>query len=263
VAAAIKFVWGKSLQCFHPPRGLEPFTLFLQGALIMKFKGDFLGAPSGSVGGLVFSHNRYGYYCRKKVIPTNPNTSLQQAVRAIFGQLAAAWSNTLTASQRAAWELYAANVPVLNNLGDPQTLSGNAMYIRCNTPRLQAGLTAMSDGPTIFTLDEFTAPNFTLDGAGAQIEVSFTNTDDWANEVGGAMLVWQGKPQGIGRTFFKGPFRYAGKIAGAAVAPESPVDIATPPFTLNADNLGWIKVATVRADGRISQSLILGPEAVE
>jgi hypothetical protein len=229
----------------------------------MKFKGDFLGSPSGSVGGLVFSHNRYGYYCRKKVIPTNPNTSLQQAVRAIFGQLATRWSNTLNAAQRAAWELYAANVPVLNNLGDPQILSGNAMYIRCNTPRLQAGLTVVDAGPTVFALAEMTAPTFALDGAGQEIDVSFTNTDDWAGEVGGAMLFWQGKPQGVGRAFFKGPFRYAGKIAGAVEPPDSPASITPLPFVLNDENIGWIKVAVVRADGRLSQSLILGPEEVE
>jgi len=40
----------------------------------------------------------------------NPQTPFQTAVRAVFGDLATAWSSTLTESQREAWSLYAENV---------------------------------------------------------------------------------------------------------------------------------------------------------
>lgn len=225
--------------------------------------GDFAGMPSGSKGSTVASHNRFGYYLRNRVVPVNPNTALQVAVRAAFGQLSTRWSTVLTAAQREAWGLYGDNVPVINSQGTPVNLTGAMQYVRCNTPRVQAGLAIVDAAPVVFNLGDFTAPVPSTFTAGSQeFELAYTEGDDWVSETGAAMLVYSGRPQGAGRSFFKGPFRFADLIEGdATTPPTSPATISTP-FTISASQLVWTRVIVTRADGRLSQALILGPTTV-
>lgn len=88
------------------------------------------GPMSGKVGGVVFSRNRYGTYLRLKVIPVNPGTLYQTAQRNYQADVAGEWQ-ALTTEQRQAWDAYAANTPILGRNGQPLTLSGQAMFIRC------------------------------------------------------------------------------------------------------------------------------------
>ena len=83
----------------------------------MKFKGTLIGEASGSIASLTFSHNRGGQYVRQRTIPTNPNTVFQQAIRSLVSELTSRWQNTLTEAQRAAWDQYAVQVPLLDPLG--------------------------------------------------------------------------------------------------------------------------------------------------
>lgn len=73
----------------------------------MKFKSTLLAEASGALAGLVFSHNRGGAYIRQRVIPVNPSSSFQQAVRNFMLVCAGAWNNVLTVQQRAGWTWYA------------------------------------------------------------------------------------------------------------------------------------------------------------
>jgi len=225
--------------------------------------GDFAGMPSGSKGSTVASHNRFGYYLRNRVVPVNPNTARQVAVRAAFGNLSTRWSTQLTAAQRAAWNLYGDNVPVINSQGTPINLTGSMMYVRCNTPRVQAGLPIVDVGPTTFSLPDFTAPTVDTFSAGStNFNVNFSEADTWVDEDDAAMLVYIGRPQGVGRSFFKGPFRATGGILGDSIAPPTtPVTIAST-YALSVGNLVWIRVTVSRADGRLSQALILGPSTI-
>jgi hypothetical protein len=229
----------------------------------MKFRGEFLGQPSGSLGGVTFSHNKGGYYTRTRAVPTNPNTALQSAVRAALGQLASRWGTTLTDAYRDAWNIYASNVPVLNSLGETINLTGQQMFIRSNVPRIQAGLTIIDAGPTTFNLGEFTQPS--IDSAGSisqEVDITFDVGDEWVDEDGAYMLLYCGKPIGQGRKFYKGPFRLMGNIAGNSVTPETSPQTFTPPYTISEGNLLWVRATVIRADGRLSLSTIIGPELI-
>ena len=217
----------------------------------MKFKSALVTQASGSVGGMTFSRNRYGMYTRAKGLPVNPNSEFQQVVRQIFSGLSAAWNGALTESQRYAWEDYAQNMVWSDALGEPIKLTGQAVYAQCNTPRLQAGLARVDDAPEVFTQPTYTAPTVTADESDGEFHIAFTNTDDWAKEVGGALLLYAGRPLSPSIKFFKGPYRYAGKIAGAAVAPTSPANIAMP-FEISEGQQVGILYRVVMADGRIS-----------
>ncbi len=218
----------------------------------MIFTSPLVSVGSGSVAGLTFSHNAGGNYIRARTIPTDPNTPEQQTIKAFVGNLAGLWNSTLTAAQRTGWNTYAANVPLLNALGQSRNVSGIAMYIRSNVARLQASLARIDTAPSVFTLGDFTNPSFGYDATANEIDVNFDNTDAWANEDDAAMIVWGSRPQNDTIDFFKGPYRIAGLIAGnATTAPTSPAAISAP-FDAVAGQRVFERIVVVRADGRVS-----------
>jgi len=218
----------------------------------MIFTSPIISAGSGSVAGLTFSHNAGGMYVRARAIPTDPNSPEQQAVKALVGNLAGLWNSLLTSVQRDAWNVYAANVPLLNPLGQQRNVSGIAMYIRSNTARLQGTLARVDDAPTVFTLGDFTNPSFGFDATADEVDVTFTAADAWANEDAAAMLVYASRPQNDSINFFKGPYRFAGEILGDAITPPtSPAAIAAP-FPASAGQRVFERIVVVRADGRVS-----------
>lgn len=219
----------------------------------MKFKSQVLTQASGSIGGVTYSHNAGGMYQRARAIPTNPNTPYQQAVRGIMSQLTSLWENVLTAGQRAAWNLYAANVTLVDALGDPINVSGLNMYVRSNVPRVQTSLPRVDDGPTTFNLGDFTAPTLAaISAATDDFDLGFDNTDDWANEDDAAMIVYGSRPQNAAINYFKGPYRHADNVDGDAVTPPTSPQTIVNPFVLTAGQQVFVKVSVSRADGRLS-----------
>lgn len=219
----------------------------------MLFKGSFVTAASGKAGGVIASHNASGQYLRQFTVPTNPQTAFQLTVRNAMSALVSRWANTLTAAQRAAWSVYATNVSSTNALGDQINYSGINWYCACNVPRVQSGLSVIDTCPGVYNLATLSPPVATIVAAGTTASIAFTNTDAWANEVGGALLIYSSRPQSPAINFFKNPYRYAGKISGAASPPTSPFVTPTLPFPIGpAGSKMFFKFVAVRADGRIS-----------
>lgn len=223
----------------------------------MLFKSEMVTQVSGSIGGTTYAHNSAGMYRRARSIPVNPNSAAQQAVRATMATLAQAWNEIVTQAQRTAWDNYAALSPVTGKLGDELLLSGQQMYIRCNAVRALAGIARVDAGPTTPGLIMLTTPVATLSIAGPNISVAYTNTDNWAGEVGGGLNIQTGRFITGGRTFFKGPYRYLATVDGAGTPPTSPETSANNAFgQVLADATAGQKMAlrymAFRADGRIS-----------
>lgn len=223
----------------------------------MKIKSALVTQVSGSIGGMTGSHNRGGLYLRARSIPTNPSSAAQQSVRNLFGIFSAYWSN-LSDAQRDAWTQYGQNVPVTDKLGDSITLSGQQWFVGANTLRTRGGLPIVLNGPTTYTRPTLTEPTSPSLEVGDDIGFNFTNTDEWATELGGGLIVFAGLPQGPGINFFKGPWRFADTVDGAVIPPVSPASI-NGPFTYTLGQKGWIRVVAVTADGRFSPTTILGP----
>lgn len=219
------------------------------------FKPTFAAEMSGSMGGFVASHNRGGQYLRIRVVPTDPQSANQIAIRNSVGTLSTRWSSTLTADQRAEWATYAQQVPLPNRLGDPRLVSPLAHFIRSNTPRLQAGLGVVDDGPAILNTGDFNALNAGLaaTATAGTIDVFFDNADSWATTTGGALLVYLSQPKPVTVNFFKGPYRFVSGINGATttppVSPASGIAVAWP-FSVG-QKLFWQLRATT-SDGRLS-----------
>lgn len=207
---------------------------------------------SGSIGGTTYSHNRFGAYKRNRSIPVNPATDRQGAVRNAVRSLAIHWDNTLSAVQRAAWDVYAANVAWKNKLAQNVFLTGLNHYIRSNTQMVALGFARQDTAPGIYDLAAAELDlTCTASEATQQLTIGFDDTLAWANEAGAFQHFFVGLPQNMSRTFFGGPFRYVVSVAGVTPA-VSPV-LATTPFPFIAGNRIWIRSRTMRADGRLSE----------
>jgi hypothetical protein len=93
--------------------------------------GAFVTDIRGKVGGTIFSRNKGGAYAKNRVIPSNPQTSEQQAVRAVFGFISSSW-RTLPAAFRSSWDSLANQLSFQNAVGDAVNISGLALYQKFN-----------------------------------------------------------------------------------------------------------------------------------
>ena len=242
---------------------LEPLLLAGVIALLVYAVGMPLGVKivlpegvqmSGSIGGVTYSHNRSGYYRRNRSVPVNPNTDKQVGIRNLMRSLSIAWQNTLTQAQRDAWDLYAANVTVLDKQGQSIYLTGLNHYIRSNVPLLDICLARVDDGPVIFTLATAELSlGCTASEATQQWTLTWDDTAAWASEDGAAEITQQGRPQNAGIKFFGGPWRRDGYIEGDSGAPPTSPTVLTSQWPFAQNQRLWIRSRITRADGRLSE----------
>lgn len=232
----------------HDPNNGDP---------IMLWKSQIFSKLSGTMGGTVAAHNRGGQYIRALVTPVNPNTSLQQAVRTIFANLAQAWS-LLTDIQRQQWDDYGANVPVVNRIGETINLTGFNMYIRSNTPREQVGLPRVNDGPTDFTLPALGNVSYTaISPAGTIIaSIVFEATEAWVDEDDAALLCNFSRQQNTTINFFKGPFNSQVPVLGNLTTPPTSPAVIVTTIAGTVGNAMFAQFRVTRADGRLSTAAI-------
>jgi len=112
------------------------------GNALVKFTA-FLDKVSGKIAGTVFASNKGGNYVRSKGIPTNPQTSAQQAQRAIFGALAQSW-RALGAVNRFTWNAIVDDFPYQNRLGETKTYSGATLYQKFNLNLSSVGVAPLA-----------------------------------------------------------------------------------------------------------------------
>ncbi len=211
---------------------------------------------SGTLGDTIHSRNAHGPYTRPFVVPANPDTPRQQRIRARFRDISQQWGGTLTKSQRAGWDGYAANVPVPSVPGRRHYLTGQQMFIRCNMARRQPVSLSIRNAPTVFSHGDFSTPTVETIQFVDLILVLFTGDDAWMDEEGAFMLIQVSDGQTDGTNFFAGPFKFAGSIAGSSTAPPVAGDTLFDPFVPHALGPRWARVRVSRADGRLSPARI-------
>lgn len=220
---------------------------------LIKFGGG-ITEMRGSMAGNVYSRNRYGAYMRARTTPINPGTDRQSAIRTIVADVAQRWLATVTAVQRAAWGVFAANVPATNKLGETINLSGFNQYVKTNTAAVNAGLSMKDAAPIIFALPG-EDPLFvsSVDAGTGKISIIFNDGRDWCDEDEAGLIVQAGIPQNASRNFFDGPWRHAGVIEGNSIAapttPDATIDV---PFAVADGQKVWVRAKIQRADGRTS-----------
>jgi len=228
----------------------------------MLFKSQVLTQASGSVGGLTYSHNRFGMYTRSRTVPVNPNSTRQQVMRMYMDSAVTYWTETLTEANRESWRVYAANVPVVNKLGDVVNLTGQQMFLRSGVPWLLAGksLSAIASAPTTFdTGDPGTLSLSSLVASSTTATIAIAGAPDWAADADGGLLGFSGNPQNPSVSFYKSPFRFCGFVPGNATPITSAAFLtgtADPPITWTAGQRAFIRVRALYPDGRLTQAFI-------
>lgn len=219
---------------------------------LIKFGGG-ITEMRGSIAGNVFSRNRYGAYSRARTKPINRNSQRQDGIRAIVSQVSQDWFTTLSDEQRAAWAVFAKNVPAKNKLGEVIYLSGFNQFVKSNVAALNAGLTAIADAPTNFTLPGADLLyEASVDVGTGLISIVFDVERPWCGEVGGGMIVQMGLPQNDSIGFFNGPWRHAGVILGIEIPPPTSPETLPVPFEVGEGQKVWVRAKIIRADGRLA-----------
>lgn len=205
----------------------------------------------GSIGGTVFSRNGGGAYAKQRVCPTNPNSTAQQVVRAICSAFWSAWA-ALSAAVRTDWGTYAANVTMVNRLGDAINVSGYNMYCRTRAVMIRVGKAMVAAAPTVMALAEQDATiAITPSVATQKISVAFDNALPWANEADGNLLCYQGIPQNPTVNSYDGPFNYVSRIESAGIPSASP-SLVDSKYTIALGQKCFMQFRILRADGRLS-----------
>ena len=221
----------------------------------MLYKPTIGDQLSGSIGGITASRNRSGGYFRRRGLPVNPGTPQQEFVRGTMADLASRWREVLTPAERDGWDSYAAATPMPNRIGDSHEVNGLAMYVRGNLARIQAGFLRIDAAPIESGLPPLTVPSIEdVDATAGTADIGFESGDGWANEVGGALLVYASRPKAPSINFFKGPYRLSGSIAGAGIAPSSPATL-TLPFSVQIGQRVFFRFVAVTADGRATDPI--------
>jgi hypothetical protein len=229
----------------------------------VKFRSQVYTAVSGSVGGVTYAHNAGGMYARGRATPTNTNTEFQQEVRNNFGSLSQRWGNVLTAEQRQAWRDYASATPITNVFGEPLVLSGQQMYLRCNSVRLQVGEAVADNGPTTPGLATLSPIVVTTVDDVSDIYYTIVNTNNWAIGTAGALAIYISRPQPAGVESFNGPYRLATTLAGAVSPPSNSQTQGIDTFPLSVGQRVWMRFVATDQQGRLSATQNLGPFTVE
>jgi len=208
---------------------------------------------SGSVAGSTHARNRSGNYIRARTKPVNPSTAKQVLVRAVMANLTTRWAQTLTATQRTAWNLYGASVTMQNKLGEAINLSGFNHYIRSNAWFARMSRTLVDDGPTVFELPA-QDPTMVVSCSEAtqQVTMTFDDTLAWCSEDDAMLVILQSQGQNPQINFFNGPWTgRSAKVGASGVPVTSPLDYASI-TVLSEGQRFWSKFRILRADGRLS-----------
>lgn len=218
----------------------------------MRFTSTLVNKVGGRLGDYVGLMGPAGMCLRMWLRPRDAGTAAQLARRAALSTLATAWQETLTQDERDAWGVYGASLIYTSKIGVQYSLSGYDAYVAANGARMVAGLSRVDTAPTLGGFATYSAPTVTAVAATDKISVAYTNTDDWAGEVGGAMIVRESPlALKVGVNYWEGPSRYIGKVTGAVTPPTSP-ELLSSISAVTAGLRYGVAVRVVRADGRFS-----------
>lgn len=205
------------------------------------------GQLSGSVAGVVASHNRGGQYLRNRSIPVNPNTVRQTEVRSAFASASFFW-RTLTDAQRGGWISYAAGTPRLNRLGESITLSGHMWYAAVNGFLGSAGQPGTATAPPSPGLSTLGASQAVTASAATQeltlATIGATAFDVIAFQMGPALSA------GVG--FAGGPVTFVGADTTGDASGGSVVIAVNRYGILVAGQRRVVRVMGIDGDGRLS-----------
>lgn len=138
--------------------------------------GSNISDLRGKINGHVFTRTKGGAAIRNKVTPINPRTTYQSIQRANTSNIAKAWANTLTNTQRTGWTAYGKLLGAKNVFGNGIILSGIATYQRINKYILAAGAARVDTAPVSNNVTALTSLAITANHTGGVLTAAFGPT---------------------------------------------------------------------------------------
>lgn len=222
--------------------------------------GGLAAQLSGSLGGITFSHGRYGAYTRARSVPTNPNSTYQASTRAIMAYVSGLWKG-LTEAQRESWRVWALTNPVMDPFGDSQILSGQAAHNKLNCRLKVQSDTVISIPPTTGAPVGLSSITLSTDIGAGNFQVAYTPTPCAA---GVGVWFWGCLVNSEGIRFVRNKLVRFHKDGGGSTSPVDIQTAATTRFgTLTVGAWFHVSVHTIDvASGLISTPLIASSEIV-
>lgn len=220
--------------------------------------GPAVSDITGSVGGVVFSKGRHGAVMRNRSKPVNPRSSSQSQTKLTMQKLSVHWSQSLSAAQRSAWDLYGQNVSMTNSLGQPVHLTGFQHFQRSNSVRVARGHSIKQPGPVVFSLPESDPTlyvNSELLGVARMLRAYFDTSNPWVSESSAVLYCFSGRPVSPGQDYYNGPWLYVGRVLGNAGSPPSSPQYITGAPRWQVGQKVFTYALISRADGRLSGRL--------
>ena len=139
--------------------------------------GALVGVVAGSIGNVVVQRSKAGQTLRERVIPANPKTTAQVAVRNKMTVRSKAWS-ALSESQRGGWDTAAASNDwtQTDTLGNSFKLSGEQLYLKLNLELESIGVAPISAVPTKAAFASIALSTITLTAGTPVFSVAYTGT---------------------------------------------------------------------------------------
>jgi len=210
----------------------------------MKYAPILGSNMTGRIGGVVASHNTYGTFFRRYVVPVNPNTTGQQSQRAAFANVSQSWRQ-LSKAQQLAWTTAAPQHQVPNPIGGSMTLTGQALFMRLNTLRRRIGLPFVLEAPTTDEIPSITLPTIALDLDGS-FTATFDAADQWNDPDGG--IIVSASPLLSAGINFNGQF----VDVGTAINPDNTPVAFQIPYSTVAGGVIRLRYRSSTPDGRLS-----------
>jgi hypothetical protein len=125
---------------------------------------------SGRVGPVVYVNSRYGQIVKQFVPPRNPQTPDQQCNRSNFGVVSGRW-RALTAEQRIAWCLAAADSAAVSGADRGVPLNGYNYFVRVNAARIRLGLGWLELPPSVPSFSPSPVAELVISNTGGMISL--------------------------------------------------------------------------------------------
>ena len=169
----------------------------------------------GKIGNIVYSKGRSVHTQRKRVKPTNPQTSYQATIRAYIKQFSAAW-RSLDPDVIVAWNQMALTLTKSNVFGGKYHTTGHKLFVAWNSEAFMNGATVQIDNPftvTIPTVVQISAID--PDSTGTP---HFTVTTDVAVPANSKLIIECTAQVSAGISNFKGKFRRVAVLTGGTAS---------------------------------------------
>lgn len=211
---------------------------------------------SGSLGDTVHSHNGSGPYTRPRTVPNDPVTFRQTRVRARLRVVSRFWANNLTPAERQSWTDLATRLVFPNKIRSAQTFNGQTLFIRNNAGRPLTGFNIIRQAPTAASNGIYTLPELNDLGGLGTVIVTINTADAWVTEDNAFLAVYVSDRRIPTINFFKGPFRFAGAVAGSSTAPPGAINPFDDPWGSAPKDRRTARTRVAFADGRLTKATL-------